>query len=395
MNKLKKYTYLLGVALVALATACEDQSEEVLSIDYSRYFAPINLEARVVNRTDVRLTWTPSQGATSYNIELFANDSLTFAGTAALTFDGITADDLPYVISGLEGETQYSARVQAVGEDESKTSKWSGVFFETDAEQILETVTEADLTYNSVTLRWPAGQTATEIVLSPADVPAHTVTSEEIAAGQATITGLKPETEYTAKLMNGNKTRGSQTFTTLIDLAGATAISPEDDFVAILEGAEDGASFAFYPGTYTVPGEEGGVGKLNIKADIELKAVRPSDRPVINGCITLNEGASLSLSQIVMDGQFTTESIENFMLFVPFSILLLWAFQIELLGEFKKIRFGKTVGQVTKIVAVFSFLIEFAQLLFHLGTFQISDLTYNTLGGVIYYIGYKMLSTKR
>lgn len=46
MNKLKKYTYLLGVALVALATACEDQSEEVLSIDYSRYFAPINLEAR-------------------------------------------------------------------------------------------------------------------------------------------------------------------------------------------------------------------------------------------------------------------------------------------------------------------------------------------------------------
>ena len=99
------------------------------------------------------------------------------------------------------------------------------------------------------------------------------------------------------------------------------------------------------------------------------------------------------------DGQFTTESIENFMLFVPFSILLLWAFQIELLGEFKKIRFGKTVGQVTKIVAVFSFLIEFAQLLFHLGTFQISDLTYNTLGGavggVIYYIGYKMLSTKR
>ena len=27
------------------------------------------------------------------------------------------------------------------------------------------------------------------------------------------------------------------------------------------------------------------------------------------------------------DGEFTTESIENFMLFVPFSILLLWAFQ--------------------------------------------------------------------
>ena len=45
-----------------------------------------------------------------------------------------------------------------------------------------------------------------------------------------------------------------------------------------------------------------------------------------------------------------------------------------------------------EVVAVFSFMIEFTQLLFHLGTFQISDLTYNTLGGagggVIYYLGY-------
>ena len=92
------------------------------------------------------------------------------------------------------------------------------------------------------------------------------------------------------------------------------------------------------------------------------------------------------------DGQFTTESIENFMLFVPFSILLLWAFQKELLDESENIRFGKTVWEATKVVAVFSFLIEFTQLLFHLGTFQISDLTYNTLGGavggVIYYLGY-------
>ena len=92
------------------------------------------------------------------------------------------------------------------------------------------------------------------------------------------------------------------------------------------------------------------------------------------------------------DGQFTTECIENFILFVPFSILLLWAFQKELLDESENIRFGKIVWEATKVVAVFSFLIEFTQLLFHLGTFQISDLTYNTLGGalggVIYYLGY-------
>ena len=52
----------------------------------------------------------------------------------------------------------------------------------------------------------------------------------------------------------------------------------------------------------------------------------------------------------------------------------------ELLDESENIRFGKTVWEATKVVAVFSFMIEFTQLLFHLGTFQISDLTYNTLG---------------
>lgn len=52
----------------------------------------------------------------------------------------------------------------------------------------------------------------------------------------------------------------------------------------------------------------------------------------------------------------------------------------------------------TKIVAAFSFIIEFLQLLFHLGTFQISDLCYNTLGGtiggVIYFVSYKFKNEK-
>lgn len=95
------------------------------------------------------------------------------------------------------------------------------------------------------------------------------------------------------------------------------------------------------------------------------------------------------------DGQLITESIENFMLFVPFSIMLLWAFQKELPGE-SRIKFGKTVWQATKTVAVFSLLIEFLQLLFQLETFQFSDLTYNTfggaVGGVIYYMGYRFIS---
>lgn len=93
-----------------------------------------------------------------------------------------------------------------------------------------------------------------------------------------------------------------------------------------------------------------------------------------------------------VDGNLTTEAIENLMLFIPFTVLLLWAFRKELLGEKPEIR--KTLWIATKTVGIFSFGIEFSQLLFHLGTFQISDLVYNTLGGTVggavYYVIYRV-----
>lgn len=308
MKNLLNYKYMLGLSILTLTTACEDQSTEITSIDYDRLFAPIKLEARVKDRTNVELSWNLTKGATSYNIELFANDSLTFAGSPALTFNGINEEEIPYTISGLEGETKYSARIQSVNDNESKNSNWSGVYFKTDAEQILSSVTEEDLTHNSVVLHWTPGQEATEIVITPADVEPHQVTAEEISAGMATITGLKAETEYTARLMKGNRTRGTQKFKTLIDLGGAILVSSESDFVAMIEAANDGDAFAFQPGTYTVAGEEGKAGSLTINKNIQIKAVRPSDRPIINGCIKLEDGASLYMTQVVLDGTNTDGS---------------------------------------------------------------------------------------
>lgn len=80
-------------------------------------------------------------------------------------------------------------------------------------------------------------------------------------------------------------------------------------------------------------------------------------------------------------GELTTEAIENFMLFVPFSILLLWAFRQQLIGSIPKFRI--ILWRSFQIVGSFSFIVEFLQVLFHVGTFQLSDLCYNTLGGVL------------
>lgn len=80
-------------------------------------------------------------------------------------------------------------------------------------------------------------------------------------------------------------------------------------------------------------------------------------------------------------GELTAEAIENLVLFIPFIVLLLWTFQDQVIGGEE--RLGKMLWQSTKITFLFSLSIEFLQLFLRLGTFQLSDLFYNTLGGLI------------
>ena len=97
------------------------------------------------------------------------------------------------------------------------------------------------------------------------------------------------------------------------------------------------------------------------------------------------------------NGELTTEAIENLALFIPFTVLLLWSFHEKILGEGAKLL--KIIWQSVKIVFLFSLTIEFLQLFLRLGTFQLSDLFYNTLGGLvgglIYWIGYKLTHRDR
>lgn len=92
------------------------------------------------------------------------------------------------------------------------------------------------------------------------------------------------------------------------------------------------------------------------------------------------------------NGELTTEAIENLALFIPFTVLLLWSFHEKFLGEGAKL--FRTIWKSIKIVFLFSLTIEFLQLFLRLGTFQLSDLFYNTLGGIvgglIYWMGYKL-----
>lgn len=92
------------------------------------------------------------------------------------------------------------------------------------------------------------------------------------------------------------------------------------------------------------------------------------------------------------EGKLYIENIDNFILFLPFTYLVLWCFRDRLFSQI--VTFKKSLVIGTKYAFIFSLVIEFSQLFFKLGEFQLSDLFYNTLGGfiggLIYWIGYRI-----
>ena len=75
----------------------------------------------------------------------------------------------------------------------------------------------------------------------------------------------------------------------------------------------------------------------------------------------------------------TTECIENVIMMVPFSAVMMWTFEEKMGISWKKI-----LWQSGKIAFIFSISIEMLQLLLRLGTFQLSDIFYNTVSGLMY-----------
>ena len=76
--------------------------------------------------------------------------------------------------------------------------------------------------------------------------------------------------------------------------------------------------------------------------------------------------------------KLTTECIENVIMMVPFSAVVMWTFGKKIGNSWKKL-----LWYSGKIAFIFSISIEMLQLLLRLGTFQLSDIFYNAVGGVL------------
>lgn len=290
---------LLFTAILAFAIlSCKKYDVAVINeLDVDRVFAPIGLKAIVRNQTSVELTWTVKENIDHYVVEFSADDP-NFA-TIFKSID-VTADQLPVQVA-CEGETVYSIRVKAVSSIGLAESKWAIGKATTLTEQLMLTAVPGDIKAKEATFRWVANSNVTHIVINPGPIN-HTITAQEKINGIATVTGLTGETNYTAKLMNNSKIRGTASFTTGIDIGTGILITPTDDLFQKVADADAGAILVFEPGDYTSQ-----TGTLALNKSVTLRGLRSYDKPKLKLSISIINGAAdVSLIDLDLVGEAGT-----------------------------------------------------------------------------------------
>jgi hypothetical protein len=303
------FTGLITLLLLAVGVSgCESYNEELLdNVGNSREFSPLGVTARVRNSTTVELTWTAKadENADHYTVE-FSPDDPEFK-TIFKTIN-VSLAQLPIQVP-LEGETTYYIRVKAVSASGLEDSKWSITTATTLSEQIAFPVKAEEIQATSFTARWTPNSNVTQIVAQPGNVT-HTITAEEKTAGVAIVTGLTPETNYTALLKNGTKTRGTLTFTSGVDLTKGILVNPGDDLNAKIAQVTGDTRLLLMPGVYQTSGE------IIVNKKLIIRGVRPENKPKLNVKFTLvnnpsnaSEAVNLSLIDLDLNGAGLTGGV--------------------------------------------------------------------------------------
>lgn len=317
MNKImNKITMVLAIGLsLSGMTACSGPDDIITNVEFNRLFSPTQLEAKVQNTTGVKLSWFAISPAENIDIEIYADDAdMSFAGTPVYknTIKPASGDissartECSWILPAgtLEGETTYSVRIKAIGND--MESKWSGTTFETGTEQVFNDVPATDITKTSVTLTWPANIAATHVTVQKSGevLLTHNLTREEIEAGSVTIDGLNVESTYTFFIYNGEKQRGKIQVQTLPNY---TPVTDATELMKAIEDAEAGevimlTSNAVYDFTDAAAmGKEEAVKSIKIEKDIILNT---NNNATIKGIyFQIFGGANFEFANITLDGE--------------------------------------------------------------------------------------------
>lgn len=235
---MKKIKYIIGRRAFTLLTifatvSCTDGNDWDVDNSYNRLFSVTSSSLSISpEATTAEFKWTKTPGTEYYIIEVSKDtlyNEVPMNNTNSVVFgEDKTITQSPYVLTDLDSDSKYFIRIKAMSSVKTE-SKWAypeKFSFKTKSEQIMNSVSNSDKTSSSIRLSWTAGAAVTKIELLKNNlvVQEKTLTADEIAAGETTLTGLEPNTSYQANLYNNIIRRGYALFITFPEAPNADII---------------------------------------------------------------------------------------------------------------------------------------------------------------------------
>ena len=262
-----------------------------------RALMPLNFKGTVLSTgKQVRLTWDVRTTDT-YEVVFYTDQALQ---EVFKTVSGIAPGDVPLTVD-LDAEKEYYVTVQAFSSNEisspSKVAIAGPMATYVPMSSLNPTIT--DRTSTTVTLAWDQDPYVSHLKITPVTSTTLTekrqdLTEAEIAAGEATVEGLQPSTEYLVTLYYNNSSRGGQDVWTRPDLSQTTLIESVE---ALMQAFEMGGKYelAYSETPYVVPDYDAGTTNpaSKLASDLTIYGATTTDgkKPVIVGLgIGLNPG---------------------------------------------------------------------------------------------------------
>lgn len=312
--------WMSGLLLIATAGlgGCSDDPDGVndeLVLD--RALMPLNVMGSVLTTgNQIRLTWDVRTTDT-YEVVIYSDEGLT---DPVETLSDIKPADIPVTVD-LEVEKDYYATVQAFSANERTAPSKVAIVGPMTTYAIMSPLNPVvtERTSEAVTLTWDQDDFVTHLLATPVasanEEPVRLDLSEDqIAQAEATISGLKPSTEYFVSVYYNSASRGGQDVWTRPDLTSTTKISTID---ALMQAFVDGGNYelAYSETPYVIP--EYGEGQTNPASALakDLKIVGETtlegEKPMIVGLgIGLNPGmSSIHLEDLSIDGADVASSL--------------------------------------------------------------------------------------
>lgn len=277
----------MAFSLCVASVSCVEQMPELQEeLDLFRCLVPTDLSAKVSNGQVVQFNWAKAKGATYFVLEIYSDKEMT--GMVGEPHE-IPVDEVPFTIT-LDPDMEYYARVKGVDESgQLQDSKWASFDgpIKTSAvksNMFLEFVSK---TSESVTVKWEAMDNELQRIewTTGTVTEKRDLTADEIAAGQATVTGLQPATTYTVSIWYASANRGEVVTLTDPNLDGYTQVA---DLAALQSALAAKAPKIFVKASET-PYE---IGVYDLTAGVEIVGEQGVDgsRPVISGEFHIADG---------------------------------------------------------------------------------------------------------